>query len=114
MGALAMTVIAAHMAWGRVPRVTFQSPDFIFPTKLLLDNNIYPTLAKATGSDLDTVRAAYSPLFSILAFRFGPSGSISVMTAEVRMVVTRVTGQMAQNLTPAVEERDVVTEGLKV
>lgn len=104
----ATTVIAFRKAWKSSPIVTVQSPDFIFPTKTLLEKNVYPHLAKATGYDLQTVRDAYGPLFSILAFRFGPSGNIAVMTAEVRMVANRISSQVGQNLASVVEEPVVV------
>lgn len=103
-GPFSMTVIAARQAWQRTPMVTVQSPDFIFPTKVMLEEIIYPHLSKYMGLDLDLVRQANSPLYSILAFRFGPSGNIYVMTAEIRMVVTRVISQIKQDPTPVVEE----------
>jgi hypothetical protein len=92
--AFALTAIAAHLAWKQAPRVTVQSPDFIFPAKVMLDNGIYAHMAKATGCDIQLVREVYDPLLSILAFRFGPSGNIAVMTEEIRVLVSRISGQM--------------------
>lgn len=105
----ALSAIAAHLAWKHTPRVTVQAPDFIFPAKVMLDNGIYAHMAKATGCDIGLVREVYDPLLSILAFRFGPSGNIAVMTEEIRVLCTRLTGQM-EHASPVVDDRVLAVE----